>query len=256
MNAVCFSRYVLSGFELQLYGLHERNMAWWYLDYLLNYAERTHTGSCERRAAAFDARGHASGGGGGGGSKSNKKGKKAKAKKQGAPNHSGGPKSKSPTLESEFAEVLQCMTRGVLRALDGCDMIGISPTLASEFTSTAVLYHHRFAVLEALEQPQYVSYPSFARSKGAIRERVVSGEFKPEALFVMAYHHFDAAMKSADALLQGRTLPPGMKAQLLQLIRVARGNSVSLRFSSMPGGHPTVKMDFADHPCFPVLKFR
>lgn len=249
-------RYVLSGFELELYGPHEHHTAWWYLDYLSNFFERVHSSACQRRAELVDARARAASAAGSGGGKSAKKGKRGKAKKAQGSSARPGPKSKAPMLEWEFAEVLQLMIRGVLRAIDGCVLVGKAPTLASEFTSIPVLYHHRYGVLGALEQPQYVGYQSFASSMQGIRTRVEAGEFKPEALFVMAYHHFENAVKHAEGLLQGKTVPPGMRAQLSQIVRVAKGNMVSLRICSLPGGHPTVKMDFAEHPCFPILKFR
>jgi hypothetical protein len=51
-------------------------------------------------------------------------------------------------------------------------------------------------------------------------------------------------------------VPPGMRAQLTQFIRVARANMLSLRLAQVPGGHAKVWMDFAEHPCFAVVKFR
>ncbi|XP_006607214.1 N-alpha-acetyltransferase 35, NatC auxiliary subunit isoform X2 [Apis dorsata] len=231
--------YLLSGFELELYSVHEYHYIFWYLyeflyGWLVSAITRANTFLMEQ-----DVHNDAHKGRGGKKSAKNKKKKST---------------SRPYNLEILMYQAMQNICGGYYKALVGFRMDGKIPLPESPFDSERVRYEHRLLPFSSLLTPPPVHYQEFLDMTNAqMHKRNVTSEM----LYLAGCRHFHQARNMLERALS--LYPPNASTvnEINDLLKVAKTNFVVLKL--LADGHkkdskePPV-FDFSCHQHFPLIK--
>ncbi|ELT98724.1 hypothetical protein CAPTEDRAFT_112621 [Capitella teleta] len=222
--------FTLSGFELELYAVHEYHYVYWYLfeflyNWLISTLSRAGTLLWEQETAEQC---HQK-------TKSGKKGKKNKRRTR--------PHSRELTL----AQAAQSMCGAYHKAVTGLMLSGKLQQPQFEYDSEEVRYNHRFAPFGCLVTPPPVQYPQF---KEMTDLSLYNPPLQPEDLYSTAAKCFQQARIHYEGLTN-----PNNEVQIL--IKVCKTNFVVMKL--LIGGHrkeskDPPEFDFSSHKIFPIIK--
>jgi len=241
-------RFLLLGFELELYHHCELQMVFWYSECLCDLRLQLHA-VCQK-AAGVQATGVAAA------AASGKKEKPGKKKNRGAEK---GPQ-RPPVAGSPATrqEVLLCLaTRevcsGLVTLLSLLQRLQFAPGPDLEFTHLSRRFEQRFGFLATLSRPAPLRVEQFREQREALARRS-SDEIVQTALTA-----FKAAKSAVDQALHAPDggPSPDEKAELTSLARVSVANSVlvaSALKAPPPAGSRVATFSFATHPHFPLVK--
>ncbi|KAG6769313.1 hypothetical protein POTOM_024937 [Populus tomentosa] len=215
-------RFLVLGFELELYSPSEYCMVYWYLYVvLIRLAEKTHLKMTVSDGSA------------------KQKGKKRKDSPKDLARDTRIP----PAIL--FLQCQICLAEGLtllLAALRNELMVLQSP---SPFNSEHERFMQHFELLQKACIPDNISYPSFKESTSCAR-------FSTLAM----YNYFKDAQKIAKEVRNGFSNDPDRLAELRLLEQVAEHNSIALNVICQVGAlDPTLKVsfEFIHHPCFATV---
>lgn len=242
------SMYLLAGFELELYSVHEYYYIYWYLyeflyAWLISALTRADNFLQEQELlnelqAAQSAQGSKKGEGRGG-----KKGKMGKGGKK---------KSRHGAREIIMCQALQNMSGGYFKALLGFSSEAkLPPPPHPEFSSERVRYEHRFQPLAHLVTPPHMQYAEFVDSISHLMSEDTSDSCT--SLYIAACKHFHSARTILESIMNP-------DPQILDLIRIAKTNFIVVKlFATGTQGASNkpprpVQFDFSAHACYPIFK--
>ncbi|XP_033211801.1 N-alpha-acetyltransferase 35, NatC auxiliary subunit [Belonocnema kinseyi] len=235
--------YLLSGFELELYSVHEYHYIFWYLyEFLYGWLVSAIT-----RADSFlmeqDIHNDAQKTRGG------KKSAKSKKKKV---------TPRPYNLEILLYQAMQNICGGYYKALVGFRMDGKIPLPEMQFDSERVRYEHRLLPFSSLLTPPPVHYQEFLdmtqlqKSKNSVQEC-----FTSENQYLAGCRHFHQARNILDRALSLSPANSNTVSEINDLLKVAKTNFIVLKL--LAGGHrkdskePPL-FDFSCHQHFPLIK--
>ncbi|XP_023599312.1 N-alpha-acetyltransferase 35, NatC auxiliary subunit isoform X6 [Myotis lucifugus] len=222
-------QYLLSGFELELYSMHEYYYIYWYLSEFL-YAWLMSTLSradgsqmAEERIMEEQQKGRSS--------------KKTKKKK----------KVRPLSREITMSQAYQNMCAGMFKTMVAFDMDGKVRKPKFELDSEQVRYEHRFAPFNSVMTPPPVHYLQFKEMSDL--NKYSPPPQSPE-LYVAASKHFQQAKMILENL-------PNPDHEVNRILKVAKPNFVVMKL--LAGGHKKEskvppEFDFSAHKYFPVVK--
>ncbi|XP_022908455.1 N-alpha-acetyltransferase 35, NatC auxiliary subunit [Onthophagus taurus] len=223
--------YLLSGFELELYSIHEYYYIYWYLyeflyGWLISALTRADTFLMEQERAMDVQK-----------TKGTNK-KKMKFKKKTRPHN----------RDILFYQALQNMCGGYYKALMGFRMDGKLTMPHPQFDSEQVRYEHRFAPFQNLLTPPPVQYVEF-------RDLIASNRYQQQSadsmyMYISGCKHFHQAKQLLETL-------NSTDGEILELLRIAKTNFIVLKL--LAGGHrkdSSVPPEFLfkTNKHFPILK--
>uniref|UniRef100_A0A8D0IC96 N-alpha-acetyltransferase 35, NatC auxiliary subunit n=2 Tax=Sus scrofa TaxID=9823 RepID=A0A8D0IC96_PIG len=222
-------QYLLSGFELELYSMHEYYYIYWYLSEFL-YAWLMSTLSradgsqmAEERIMEEQQKGRSS--------------KKTKKKK----------KVRPLSREITMSQAYQNMCAGMFKTMVAFDMDGKVRKPKFELDSEQVRYEHRFAPFNSVMTPPPVHYLQFKEMSDL--NKYSPPPQSPE-LYVAASKHFQQAKMILENI-------PNPDHEVSRILKVAKPNFVVMKL--LAGGHKKEskvppEFDFSAHKYFPVVK--
>ncbi|ELW72920.1 N-alpha-acetyltransferase 35, NatC auxiliary subunit [Tupaia chinensis] len=222
-------QYLLSGFELELYSMHEYYYIYWYLSEFL-YAWLMSTLSradgsqmAEERIMEEQQKGRSS--------------KKTKKKK----------KVRPLSREITMSQAYQNMCAGMFKTMVAFDMDGKVRKPKFELDSEQVRYEHRFAPFNSVMTPPPVHYLQFKEMSDL--NKYSPPPQSPE-LYVAASKHFQQAKMILENI-------PNPDQEVSRILKVAKPNFVVMKL--LAGGHKKEskippEFDFSAHKYFPVVK--
>ncbi|XP_076630546.1 N-alpha-acetyltransferase 35 [Colletes latitarsis] len=233
--------YLLSGFELELYSVHEYHYIFWYLyeflyGWLVSAITRADT-FLKEQDEQNDAR----------------KGRRAR---KSAKNNKKKSTPRPYNLEILMYQAMQNICGGYYKALVGFRMDGRIPLPEIQYDSERVRYEHRLLPFFSLLTPPPVHYQEFLDMTNAQmhkrNEKVTS-----EMQYLAGCRHFHQARNMLERALS--LFPPnaGTVNEINELLKVAKTNFVVLKL--LADGHqkdskePPV-FDFSCHQHFPLIK--
>ena len=233
--------YLLSGFELELYSVHEYHYIFWYLyeflyGWLVSAISRADTFLIDQDAHNDAHKGR--------GAKKSAKNKKKKST------------PRPFDLEIWMYQAMQNICGGYYKALVGFRMDGKIPLPEMQFDSERVRYEHRLLPFSSLLTPPPVHYQEFLDMTNAQmhkkNEKVTS-----EMQYLAGCRHFHQARNILERALS--LYPPNASTvnEINDLLKVAKTNFVVLKL--LADGHqkdskePPV-FDFSCHQHFPLIK--
>ncbi|XP_038078607.1 N-alpha-acetyltransferase 35, NatC auxiliary subunit-like isoform X1 [Patiria miniata] len=225
-------RYVLSGFELELYAAHEYHYIYWYLaDFLYAWFISTITRAdsmLQDNEAAFTEPTAKS--------RSNKK----KSKRR---------KIRPFERELAIAQSYQLLCSAYYKAVVGFTMDGKLKRPNCMFDNEKVRFEHRFAAFSAVLTPPLVQYETFCEMTDI---RKMDANRTPLDVYYTAYKFFMQASSMLEKI-------PNLTPELNALIRVAKTNVVVIKL--LMGGHKRdskvpPEFDFGTHNIFPIIKLK
>ncbi|XP_021277230.1 N-alpha-acetyltransferase 35, NatC auxiliary subunit [Herrania umbratica] len=212
-------RFLILGFELDLYSASEYCMVYWYLyAVLIKLAEKTHL----KTAFSYDT--------------AKRKGKK----KRDSPKDLARESRIPPAVL--FLQCYICLAEGLtmmLAALRNEIMVLQSP---SPFNTEQEKFVQHFELLQRACIPDHVSYPSF-------KESTTQARFST----LVMYNYFKDAQRIAKEVKSSFSNDPDRLAELRRLEQVAEHNSVALNLICRVGAlDPSLKVsfEFSHHPFF------
>ncbi|CAN0918596.1 N-alpha-acetyltransferase 35, NatC auxiliary subunit [Linum grandiflorum] len=218
-------RFLMLGFELELYSPCEYFMVYWYLyAVLVKLAEKTHFKIAMTEAIA------------------KRKGKKRKD----FPKDVGKETRVPPAVL--FLQCQICLAEGLtllLAALRNEMAILQSPT---PFNSEQEIFLQHFELLQKASVPEQITYHSF-------KESISYARFSNIAL----HNYFEDAQKLAKEIKSSFANDPDRLAELKRLEQVAEHNGVALNLICKLGAvDPSLKVsfEFIHHPCFATAVIR
>lgn len=222
-------RYLLAGFELELYSVHEYHYIYWYLceglyNWLVSTMTRAENFIVEHESLATDP--HKGRGG-----KKNKKKKKPRA----------------VGTELVMTQALHSLCGGYYKAAIGLKMDGKLPLPKFDFDCEEVRYNHRFAPFGSVSTPPPMHYLQF-------KEMTDVGRYSPPLEANDLYNGASKCFQQAKIHLEG-IQSPSNEAQTL--LKIAKTNFVVMRL--LIGGHKKdckvpPEFDFSLHNTFPLIK--
>uniref|UniRef100_A0A8C5RLA5 N-alpha-acetyltransferase 35, NatC auxiliary subunit n=1 Tax=Laticauda laticaudata TaxID=8630 RepID=A0A8C5RLA5_LATLA len=222
-------QYLLSGFELELYSMHEYYYIYWYLSeflyaWLMSTLSRADSSQmAEERIMEEQQKG-----------RSNKKTKKKK-------------KARPLSREITMSQAYQNMCAGMYKTMIAFDMDGKVRKPKFELDSEQVRYEHRFAPFNSVITPPPVHYLQF-------KEMSDLNKYTPPPqssdLYMAASKHF----QQAKMILENISNPDH---EVNRILKVAKPNIVVMKL--LAGGHKKdskvpPEFDFSPHRYFPVVK--
>ncbi|XP_041041665.1 N-alpha-acetyltransferase 35, NatC auxiliary subunit isoform X2 [Carcharodon carcharias] len=222
-------QYLLSGFELELYSMHEYYYVYWYLSeflyaWLISTLSRADSSQmAEERIVEEQQKGRSS--------KKTKKKKKVR------------PLSKEITLSQAYHN----MCAGMYKTMIAFDMDGKVRKPKFELDSEQVRYEHRFAPFNSVLTPPPVHYLQF-------KEMSDLNKYTPPPqssdLYLAASKHFQQAKMILENI-------PNPDNEVNRILKVAKPNIVVMKL--LAGGHKKEskvppEFDFSVHKYFPVVK--
>ncbi|TSL97348.1 N-alpha-acetyltransferase 35, NatC auxiliary subunit [Bagarius yarrelli] len=222
--------YLLSGFELELYSMHEYYYIYWYLSeflyaWLMSTLSRADSSQMaeERILEEQQQKGRSS--------KKSKKKKKAR------------PLGKEITMSQAY----QNMCAGMYKTMIALDMDGKVRKPQFELDSEQVRYEHRFAPFNSVVTPPPVHYIQFKEMSDL---KKYSPPPRSADLYMAASKHF----QQAKLILENVTSPD---AEVNRILKVAKPNIVVMKL--LAGGHKKdtkalPEFDFSAHKYFPIVK--
>ncbi|KAJ8005973.1 hypothetical protein DPEC_G00123450 [Dallia pectoralis] len=225
-------QYLLSGFELELYSMHEYYYIYWYLSeflyaWLMSTLSRADSSQmAEERLLEEQLKG-----------RSSKKTKKKK-KSQGA-----RPLSREITMSQAY----QNMCAGMYKTMIALDMDGKVRKPQFELDSEQVRYEHRFAPFNSVVTPPPVHYIQFKEMSDL---KKYSPPPQSADLYMAASKHFQQAKLILENV-------PSPDPEVNRILKVAKPNIVVMKL--LAGGHKKEtkvlpEFDFSAHKYFPVVK--
>ncbi|XP_049618251.1 N-alpha-acetyltransferase 35, NatC auxiliary subunit [Syngnathus scovelli] len=222
-------QYLLSGFELELYSMHEYYYIYWYLSeflyaWLMSTLSRADASQiAEERILEEQVKGRSS--------KKSKKKKKVR------------PLSKEITMSQAY----QNMCAGMYKTMVALDMDGKVRKPQFELDSEQVRYEHRFAPFNSVVTPPPVHYIQFKEMSDLKKYNPAPGSAD---LYLAASKHFQQAKLILENV-------PSPDSEVNGILRVAKPNFVVTKL--LAGGHKKETMvlpefDFTSHKYFPVVK--
>lgn len=182
--------YLMSGFELELYAVHEFLYIYWYpyeflVGFLVSALTRTENILlAQEEYAEHQSRIQANGSGGGGGGKKGKAAKPKKNKKQQRPYRQ----------EIVYYHALLSLCGGMYKAMGALTKDGRIRLPMSKFDNEEIRYNRRFAPFVPLTSPPPVSYAEFK----SIRDHMMYNSV--EELYSFAAKHFDQARNVLESI--------------------------------------------------------
>uniref|UniRef100_A0ACB8ER86 N-alpha-acetyltransferase 35 NatC auxiliary subunit n=1 Tax=Sphaerodactylus townsendi TaxID=933632 RepID=A0ACB8ER86_9SAUR len=222
-------QYLLSGFELELYSMHEYYYIYWYLSeflyaWLMSTLSRADSSQmAEERIVEEQQKG-----------RSNKKTKKKK-------------KARPLSREITMSQAYQNMCAGMYKTMIAFDMDGKVRKPKFELDSEQVRYEHRFAPFNSVITPPPVHYLQF-------KEMSDLNKYSPPPqssdLYMAASKHFQQAKMILENI-------PNPDHEVNRILKVAKPNIVVMKL--LAGGHKKEskvppEFDFSPHRYFPVVK--
>ncbi|KAG7249853.1 hypothetical protein CRUP_000172 [Coryphaenoides rupestris] len=212
-------QYLLSGFELELYSMHEYYYIYWYLSeflyaWLMSTLSRAESSQmAEERIAEEQQKGRSS--------------KKAKKKK----------KVRPLSKEIAMSQAYQNMCAGMYKVR--------KPSF--ELDSEQVRYEHRFAPFNSVVTPPPVHYIQFKEMSDLKKYNPPPGS---SDLYLAASKHF----QQAKLILENVSTPD---PEVNRILKVAKPNMVVMKL--LAGGHKREnkvlpEFDFTAHKYFPLVK--
>nr|XP_053647736.1 N-alpha-acetyltransferase 35, NatC auxiliary subunit-like [Cherax quadricarinatus] len=225
-------KYLLTGFTLELYAVHEYHYVYWYL-YEFVYVWLV---SALSRADAMllEQDGYET-------NKSGKSGRSSKNKNRNKKKHR--PYGKEIT----YNQALQHLCGGYYKAMLGLREAGKVKLPLQEFDSEQVRYEHRFLPFSVVMTPPPVHYDQFLSMTDLSNfPQPVSAA----TLYHDARNHFFKARSLLETIHAAST-------EVQQLLKVVKTNFVVMKL--LEGGHKAddpsrPQFDFTTHPCFPIIK--
>ncbi|XP_074493904.1 N-alpha-acetyltransferase 35, NatC auxiliary subunit isoform X4 [Sebastes fasciatus] len=222
-------QYLLSGFELELYSMHEYYYIYWYLSeflyaWLMSTLSRADSSQmAEERIMEEQVKGRSS--------KKTKKKKKVR------------PLSKEITMSQAY----QNMCAGMYKTMVALDMDGKVRKPQFELDSEQVRYEHRFAPFNSVVTPPPVHYIQFKEMSDLKKYNPPPGSAD---LYMAASKHF----QQAKLILENVPTPD---PEVIRILKVAKPNIVVTKL--LAGGHKKEtkvlpEFDFSAHKYFPVVK--
>uniref|UniRef100_A0AAR2IP77 N-alpha-acetyltransferase 35, NatC auxiliary subunit n=1 Tax=Pygocentrus nattereri TaxID=42514 RepID=A0AAR2IP77_PYGNA len=223
-------QYLLSGFELELYSMHEYYYIYWYLSeflyaWLMSTLSRADSSQMaeERILEEQQQKGRSS--------KKSKKKKKAR------------PLGKEITMSQAY----QNMCAGMYKTMIALDMDGKVRKPLFELDSEQVRYEHRFAPFNSVVTPPPVHYIQFKEMSDL---KKYSPPPRSADLYMAASKHF----QQAKLILENVASPD---AEVNRILKVAKPNIVVMKL--LAGGHKKEtkalpEFDFSAHKYFPIVK--
>ncbi|KAK5639210.1 hypothetical protein RI129_011702 [Pyrocoelia pectoralis] len=223
--------YLLAGFELELYSVHEYYYIYWYLyEFLYGWLVSALT-----RADSFLVEQELIG-----------ELRKSKGNKKLKPKYKKKPRPYNRDIL--FFQALQNMCGGYYKALIGFRIDEKLTMPHPQFDSEQVRYEHRFAPFQSLLTPPPVQYSEFRDMTSPARcsKQAIDSMY----LYIAGCKHFHQARQ----LLE--TVTP-IDAEVVELIKICKTNFVVLKL--LAGGHKkesttSPKFDFSKHRHFPIIK--
>ncbi|XP_037634511.1 N-alpha-acetyltransferase 35, NatC auxiliary subunit isoform X2 [Sebastes umbrosus] len=229
-------QYLLSGFELELYSMHEYYYIYWYLSeflyaWLMSTLSRADSSQmAEERIMEEQVKGRSS--------------KKTKKKKKVCMSSSAvRPLSKEITMSQAY----QNMCAGMYKTMVALDMDGKVRKPQFELDSEQVRYEHRFAPFNSVVTPPPVHYIQFKEMSDLKKYNPPPGSAD---LYMAASKHF----QQAKLILENVPTPD---PEVIRILKVAKPNIVVTKL--LAGGHKKEtkvlpEFDFSAHKYFPVVK--
>ncbi|XP_034090782.1 N-alpha-acetyltransferase 35, NatC auxiliary subunit isoform X2 [Gymnodraco acuticeps] len=222
-------QYLLSGFELELYSMHEYYYIYWYLSeflyaWLMSTLSRADSSQmAEERLLEEQVKGRSS--------------KKIKKKKK------VRPLSKEITMSQAY----QNMCAGMYKTMVALDMDGKVQKPQFELDSEQVRYEHRFAPFNSVVTPPPVHYIQFKEMSDLKKYNPPPGSTD---LYMAASKHFQQAKLILENV-------PSPDPEVIRILKVAKPNIVVTKL--LAGGHKKdakvlPEFDFSAHKYFPVVK--
>ncbi|XP_008942410.1 PREDICTED: N-alpha-acetyltransferase 35, NatC auxiliary subunit, partial [Merops nubicus] len=222
-------QYLLSGFELELYSMHEYYYIYWYLSeflyaWLMSTLSRADSSQmAEERIMEEQQKGRSS--------------KKTKKKK----------KVRPLSREITMSQAYQNMCAGMYKTMIAFDMDGKVRKPKFELDSEQVRYEHRFSPFNSVITPPPVHYLQF-------KEMSDLNKYSPPPqssdLYMAASKHFQQAKMILENI-------PNPDNEVNRILKVAKPNIVVMKL--LAGGHKKdskvpPEFDFSPHKYFPVVK--
>lgn len=222
-------QYLLSGFELELYSMHEYYYIYWYLSeflyaWLMSTLSRADSSQmAEERILEEQLKVRSS--------------KKSKKKK----------KARPLNKEITMSQAYQNMCAGMYKTMIALDMDRKVRKPQFELDSEQVRYEHRFAPFNSVVTPPPVHYIQF-------KEMSDLKKYNPPPrsadLYMAASKHF----QQAKLILENVTSPD---TEVNRILKVAKPNIVVMKL--LAGGHKKEtkalpEFDFSAHKYFPIVK--
>ncbi|XP_062369208.1 N-alpha-acetyltransferase 35, NatC auxiliary subunit isoform X2 [Cinclus cinclus] len=222
-------QYLLSGFELELYSMHEYYYIYWYLSeflyaWLMSTLSRADSSQmAEERIMEEQQKGRSS--------------KKTKKKK----------KVRPLSREITMSQAYQNMCAGMYKTMIAFDMDGKVRKPKFELDSEQVRYEHRFAPFNSVITPPPVHYLQF-------KEMSDLNKYSPPPqssdLYMAASKHYQQAKMILENI-------PNPDNEVSRILKVAKPNIVVMKL--LAGGHKKdskvpPEFDFSPHKYFPVVK--
>uniref|UniRef100_A0A8C6MA76 N-alpha-acetyltransferase 35, NatC auxiliary subunit n=1 Tax=Nothobranchius furzeri TaxID=105023 RepID=A0A8C6MA76_NOTFU len=222
-------QYLLSGFELELYSMHEYYYIYWYLSeflyaWLMSTLSRADSSQmAEERILEEQLKGRSS--------------KKTKKKK----------KVRPLNKEITMSQAYQNMCAGMYKTMVALDMDGKVRKPQFELDSEQVRYEHRFAPFNSVVTPPPVHYIQFKEMSDLKKYNPPPGSAD---LYLAASKHF----QQAKLILENM---PGPDPEVNRILKVAKPNIVVTKL--LAGGHKKEtkvlpEFDFSGHKYFPIVK--
>ncbi|KAH8261515.1 hypothetical protein KR044_010547, partial [Drosophila immigrans] len=234
--------YLMSGFELELYAVHEFLYIYWYpyeflVGFLVSALTRTENILlAQEEYAEHQSKLQVNGSGGGAGGKNRKAAKPKKNKKQQRPYRQ----------EIIYYHALLSLCGGMYKAMGALTKDGRVRLPMSKFDNEEIRYNRRFAPFVPLTSPPPVSYGEFK----SIRDHMMLSSV--EELYSVAAKHFDQARNVLESI-------QNPEQEILDLLQIARTNFVVMNVLAR-GHQKEVKrqpeFDFSKHSYFPIMKLK
>uniref|UniRef100_A0A3P8VUS9 N-alpha-acetyltransferase 35, NatC auxiliary subunit n=1 Tax=Cynoglossus semilaevis TaxID=244447 RepID=A0A3P8VUS9_CYNSE len=222
-------QYLLGGFELELYSIHEYYYIYWYLSeflyaWLMSTLSRADSSQmAEERILEEQLKGRSS--------------KKTKKKK----------KVRPLSKEITMSQVYQNMCAGMYKIMVALDMDEKVHKPQFELNSEQIRYEHRFTPFNSVVTPPPVHYIQFKEMSNLKKYNPPPG---PDDLYLAASKHF----QQAKLILENVSSPD---PEVNRILKVAKPNMVVMKL--LAGGHKKdtkalPEFDFSTHKYFPVVK--
>ncbi|XP_043643180.1 N-alpha-acetyltransferase 35, NatC auxiliary subunit homolog isoform X2 [Drosophila teissieri] len=231
--------FLMSGFELELYAVHEFLYIYWYpYEFLIGFLVSALTRTENILLAQEEYAEHQSKiqSGGGGAAKNRKAAKPKKNKKTQRPYRA----------EIVFYHALLSLCGGMYKAMGALTKDGRVRLPLSKFDNEEIRYNRRFLPFATLTSPPPVSYAEFKN----IREHMMRPSV--EDLYTYAAKHFDQARNVLESI-------QNPDQEMLDLLQIARTNFVVMNVLAR-GHQKEVKrqpeFDFSKHSYFPIIKLK
>jgi len=235
--------YVESGFELELYAVHEYPYILWYLGeflygWLLSTLSRADNYLTQNVAYCEELQKT---------SKSNKKNKKNKNKR-----------TRPYGRELMYLQANQNLIMGTYKAVLAFQLDGRLPSPNFEFDSEEVRFNRRFSPFACIATPPAIPYVQYREITSLDRYEAppTHSDFYSHSM-----KHFSQAKGLYESLQSGEVPPaPGMPQELPDvdnLLKIAKTNFVVLKL--LLGGHKAdekarPEWDFSHHRIYPIIK--